>query len=60
MEVIWIVLGVLYVIAIFTCFQKGKPVFGWLGLSAVTVVLAPVVVWFPIVGALRPAKPGSQ
>lgn len=60
MEVIWILFGGVYVYAVFVCLQKGKRVFGWLGLSAITVVLAPLVVWFPIVGALRPAKPGSQ
>lgn len=51
-----IVLLALVMLAIVTCFQKGKQVFGVLGIVG---LLIPPLVWFAIVGSVRLAKPSS-
>ena len=60
MEIILIGLLGFYIYEIYVCFQKGKTVFGWLGIGAVILPLAPILVWFPLAGSLRAAKPGSR
>ncbi len=48
-----------YIYSVYVCFTKGKKVFGWLGVGAIVWPFAPVLVWFPLVGSLRSAKPDS-
>ncbi|MGD2102996.1 MAG: hypothetical protein PVG83_12255, partial [Acidimicrobiia bacterium] len=51
-------IGALYVLCAYVCFQKGKMTFGWLTLAGLIPFLAPLGI-FGIVGALRYAKPNS-
>ncbi|NNC91055.1 MAG: hypothetical protein HKN80_01045, partial [Acidimicrobiia bacterium] len=60
MELIWLGLAGGYIYSVVVCFQKGKKVFGWLGVGAIIVPLAPILIWFPLVGSLRRAKPDSR
>jgi len=48
-----------YIYSIYVSFRKGKKVFGWLGIGAAILPLAPFLIWFPLVGSLRRAKPES-
>ncbi|HEX6146629.1 MAG TPA: hypothetical protein VF083_07615, partial [Acidimicrobiia bacterium] len=43
----------------YVCFQKGNKGLGTVGLFGL-FGLAPVLLWFPLVGALSPAQPGSS
>ncbi|HSJ82371.1 MAG TPA: hypothetical protein VLA91_00990, partial [Acidimicrobiia bacterium] len=43
----------------YVSFQKGKKGLGTIGLFGL-FGLAPVLIWFPLVGALSPAEPGSS
>lgn len=53
-------LTVAYIVSVAVCFSKGKLVFGWLGIVGFMPPFAPILIWFPIVGALRLAKPESS
>ncbi len=59
MELMWIAVIGAYVYSIYVCFQKGKPGFAWTGVAGLFPFFTPFLAWFPIVGALRPAMPGS-
>ncbi len=59
MELIWIPLIGGYVYSIYVCFRKGKIGFAWTGIAGLFPLFTVFLAWFPIVGALRPAKPGS-
>jgi hypothetical protein len=58
-EGLLIVISLLSVIAAVICFQKGKNVFGWLGIAGLIPPFAPFFAPFAVVGALRIAKPNS-
>lgn len=58
-ELIWLALAGGYIYSVVVCFQKGKKVFGWLGIGAIILPLAPLLIWFPLTGSLRRAKPDS-
>lgn len=46
--------------AIVVCFQKGKTVLGWTGVVGLLPPLTLILGWFPVVGALRTARPSSS
>jgi hypothetical protein len=55
-----LIFSLVSVVCSFISFQKGKTGFGLIGLVGIIPPLAPVVVWFPLAGALRYAKPESS
>ena len=56
---VFLILGTAYLIAIYVCFDKGKMTFAWLGIGGLIPFVTPVLAWFPIVGAIRLARPDS-
>lgn len=53
-------LAAAYIASIVICFRKGKPVFGAIGIAG--AVFFPIIFvfgWFPVIGAIRIAKPDS-
>ncbi|HEX9658687.1 MAG TPA: hypothetical protein VGA18_00240, partial [Rhodothermales bacterium] len=54
-----LIVSLLSVFAGAICFQKGKNVFGWLGIAGLIPPLAPFLAPIAVVGALRTAKPNS-
>lgn len=60
MEVMLALIAVgVYGYALYVCFLKGKHGFFWLGIVGLFPLLTVFLGWFPVVGALRPAKEGS-
>jgi hypothetical protein len=55
----FLILAIAYIAVIVVCFAKGKQAFALVGLLGLYLPLAGIVAWFPIVGALRYAKPNS-
>ena len=59
----WVTLGVVaaaYITAVVVCFQKGKVGFGVLGVLGLVPAATLLLMWFPIIGALRLARPDSM
>ena len=54
-----LIVSLLSIFAGVVCFQKGKNVFGWLGIAGLIPPLAPFLAPMAVVGALRIAKPNS-
>ena len=55
----WLAVVGAYLAAIYVCFQKGRQGLGWWGVLGLIPFFTPVLAWFPVVGALRLAKPDS-
>ncbi len=53
-------LGAAYLALVVLSFLKGRSAYAWIGVAGVIPVLIPFVGWFPLVGALRYAKPNSS
>jgi hypothetical protein len=54
-----LIISLLSAFAGVVCLQKGKNVFGWLGIAGLIPALAPFLAPIAVVGALRIAKPNS-
>ncbi len=54
-----LIVSLLSIFAGVVCFQKGKNLFGWLGIAGLVPPLAPFLAPIAVVGALRIARPNS-